>query len=352
MKDRELWGDIARGICIILVIIRHIDVYTDVTNVITWFVIPAFFIISGYFFKPLENKAALVSWLKKRAGRLLIPYFTFLMLLSLLVIVLQSMHVSLATTSEFNLANIILGGSTLPGIMLHLWFIPVLFMTQGVFALLIYKLKTPMKCLIPIAIAYIVAHIESWLVFDQSYPIYVPFGADLVLLSLSFCAFGFYAKSIIGTPKRSTLLVSGAFIAAMITLNMLGVFEYTLSMIALQYTNPVLDIVMPVVMTLFVIQCSHIVVNMSRAKDLFVIIGKNSLVIYILSRVVYGSFIVLLTMLFKSDISTSIYIIIVGILLAIIIPLIVGVSIINRYKITRILFAGQYEGLKAKKSEQ
>ena len=349
MKDRELWGDIARGICIIFVLVRHSPVDIGTTNLITWFVMPAFFIISGYFSKPLDSKAALISWLKKRTGRLLIPYFTFLIILSLLVVVLEFMHINIATTSDnFNLVNIIIGGRALPGLLIPLWYITVLYLTQVYFTIINQKLKTATKCLIPIAIAYVVAHVESWLVHDHSFPAYVPFGADIALLALSYYAFGFYAKSFLGTFKKQIFLASGVFVASMIGLNALGVFDYTLNMIELEYTNFVLDIVIPVITTVFFIQCCHLIIG-GRIRDFFVVIGKNSLAIYVLSGVIYGAFLSSVSLLLGSTLASSLIIIVVGGILALIIPLIVSILIINRFRITRILFAGQYEGSKANK---
>ena len=69
-KKRMDWPDAAKGICMIAVIAGHMQ--TDFINqlVYLWH-LPVFFLISGYFLKPLPD----IAMVKKKAKKLLIPYF-------------------------------------------------------------------------------------------------------------------------------------------------------------------------------------------------------------------------------------------------------------------------------------
>lgn len=68
---RRDYMDVARGICMISIVLGHLsDVF--VNKFVFTFHLPVFFIITGYFFKPDESLLVLI---KKRIRGLIIPYF-------------------------------------------------------------------------------------------------------------------------------------------------------------------------------------------------------------------------------------------------------------------------------------
>jgi fucose 4-O-acetylase-like acetyltransferase len=61
MKQRETWADIAKAIGILGVVLGHAGV-PSIAKYMYWFHMPFFFLISGYFFKPLSSWKQFPSW--------------------------------------------------------------------------------------------------------------------------------------------------------------------------------------------------------------------------------------------------------------------------------------------------
>lgn len=82
-KTRIEWIDLAKGICMILVILGHSDslmkwlgLYEE-SMCLTYVRMPFYFILSGLFFK---DYGSLVFFIKKKINHLLIPYIIFITL--------------------------------------------------------------------------------------------------------------------------------------------------------------------------------------------------------------------------------------------------------------------------------
>lgn len=72
----EQWIDIFKGILIIFVVVGH-GYYQKLNDIIFWFHMPLFFLISGYLFKTPERKNIKI-WCKKQIKSLLIPCAFFM----------------------------------------------------------------------------------------------------------------------------------------------------------------------------------------------------------------------------------------------------------------------------------
>ena len=66
---RQDWPDVAKGICIISIILGHLGA-AEINRIVYLYHIPVFFLIAGYFLKKTEEK----QFIKKKARRLLVPY--------------------------------------------------------------------------------------------------------------------------------------------------------------------------------------------------------------------------------------------------------------------------------------
>lgn len=71
---RILWLDALKGIGIILVIISHANLDIPYLNYFTAGYIQLFFVIAGFTYKPNPQ---IVTLLRKKANRLLLPYFFY-----------------------------------------------------------------------------------------------------------------------------------------------------------------------------------------------------------------------------------------------------------------------------------
>lgn len=74
MKKRDLTIDIAKGICIYLVVLGHCHNAGFIRHYIYLFHMPFFFFVSGFFF---NRKDGFINFLKAKIKRLLIPFFIY-----------------------------------------------------------------------------------------------------------------------------------------------------------------------------------------------------------------------------------------------------------------------------------
>ena len=125
-QHRAAWVDVLKGISMLFVVMGHnpgLALLPDKAfNVIYSFHIPLFFFISGYLFNP--NSAGF-DLLKKRFNTLIKPY-----LFTLFFVCLAYIFFKPGPSPLWYLFWVIYGnGPNLPKVMLHLWFLPNLFLT-------------------------------------------------------------------------------------------------------------------------------------------------------------------------------------------------------------------------------
>ena len=79
------WIDLAKGICIVLVVFHHVTVTTNLdfplSDALSSFRMPLYFILSGLFFKLYEG---FWGFLKRKVNKLLIPFLFFLITTSII----------------------------------------------------------------------------------------------------------------------------------------------------------------------------------------------------------------------------------------------------------------------------
>ncbi|MBR5685531.1 MAG: acyltransferase family protein [Muribaculaceae bacterium] len=79
------WIDLAKGFCILLVVFHHVAVRLQVdyplSDQVTSFRMPLYFILSGLFFKQYEG---FIGFLKRKTNKLLIPFLFFLLTTSVI----------------------------------------------------------------------------------------------------------------------------------------------------------------------------------------------------------------------------------------------------------------------------
>jgi polysaccharide biosynthesis protein PslL len=123
-NQRMAWIDVLKGIAILFVVLGHNPLTTahpKIFNIIFSFHIPLFFFISGYLFKPDQS---IGKHIRKRFNSLLKPYLFTVLLISLAYLLVKS------DTSLwwYPIWTIYGNGPNLPKAVLHLWFLPHLFL--------------------------------------------------------------------------------------------------------------------------------------------------------------------------------------------------------------------------------
>lgn len=86
MAQRIQFIDLAKGLCITLVVLYHInkrfDLYPPLFAALSTFRMPLYFLLSGLFFKEYEN---FLGFLKRKTNKLLIPFLFFYLITSFLM---------------------------------------------------------------------------------------------------------------------------------------------------------------------------------------------------------------------------------------------------------------------------
>ena len=134
MKERIEYIDLAKGICIFLVVLDHISVGKyfsggdyPMNDIFMQTRMPLYFILSGLFFKDYDG--GIREFLLRKTNRILVPYLFFMIVYQALA-KLMSTLTSIDTTA----ANI-------TGIWAPLWFLLCLFWMNAIFATLYYIIK-------------------------------------------------------------------------------------------------------------------------------------------------------------------------------------------------------------------
>ncbi|MFD1953721.1 acyltransferase family protein [Paenibacillus thailandensis] len=278
MSKREIWIDVAKGLGIIAVVLGHSNPDSTVSHYIYWFHMPLFFFLSGYTFKTISSGQELLGWVKRRSKQLLIPYLSFGLVITVLEFAkeLKNGHLDMNILLK-DLGNLIYGGQMLTGGYAVFWFVTCLLITQVVFAVLTTLVKgVPFQIAIIIAL-YLLAHIETTVYPNAN----IPLNADVTMLAMTYYAAGYYTKPLLQKLFESKFILLFALIipALLFSGDYFKLFHYSLDMKVLEYTSWVMDLIIPITMTLaFSIICYWIARAKSIAK-VFSYIGLMSLTI-------------------------------------------------------------------------
>lgn len=267
---RQKWVDIAKGLGIIAVVIGHSGV--EFTKFIFWFHMPLFFILGGYVHKQSATFADFRRNSVKLAYRLLVPYASFLIIVSLMMVSAKGFN---SIEGARFLLSLLAGGRLLSGFYGVFWFITCLFITKVLFDYLALKCSAKVTLLIAAA-AFLLAHAEAFFISSTGKTPFIPWNADVTLLAISYYAIGSYAKKHPVLIKQRLLfpLIGATIIAGYY----FGMFDYSLDMKNAKYNSLVLDLIIP--LTFSGITCiSAQLIEKLKASSAFEHLGQNTLVI-------------------------------------------------------------------------
>lgn len=133
MKQRIEFVDLAKGICISLVVLLHVygDLSGTVIKIMNLFRMPLYFVLSGLFFKTYEG---LYPFLKKKTNKLIIPFlFTFFF-----VIIPVDVLLHFQSGTDITLNSLFWGGSGKVNLGVNgaAWFLLCLFFVNFYFYLI------------------------------------------------------------------------------------------------------------------------------------------------------------------------------------------------------------------------
>jgi polysaccharide biosynthesis protein PslL len=312
-RERNEWIDVAKGIAIILVVVGHAATF-DVTP-IYWFHMPAFFIMSGFFFKPLNSTDVFKTWFLKRARQLFIPYLFFL----LVITVLRYLVIFYQSGLTWNwlakdIVNVIVGGRFFPSdFYVVMWFIPCLFLTQVLCALIFYFIKQHYLRFVIILLFYSLAHFETWFSFNHS--VFVPLNLDVSLLALPYFVVGYLFSRVLFLYKNKLDLMKfigfALFAAFVFIWTMKRPIAYIFDMRSVTYYHFFLDLLVPITLTVALFIVSALIGKWRHLSQLLIYVGQSSLII------MYTH--VPIKIIIETFYSNSVFIIITGTILPLII---------------------------------
>ncbi len=319
------WIDFLKGAGIILVVYGHVAIIPperDISAFVRYiylFHMPLFFVISGYLFKaaPLHDFAI------KRVKTLIIPYASFLILLTAII---DLTHLARGdwTLIDYGMSivRLILGGTFLHLEIGVFWFLTALFFVQIIYCKLFHVLgnATEKKMLITMAFVYISSSTLS-LFFDR---IIFPLGISAVPFGLLCFWFGNLIRNF-RFENYITILSSGIVIL-WIALEVTGT-HFILDMKYSRYFPAFLIFPLSLSLVYFIIMATEKYYKIIENKPAL-ILGAASLVIMALHNYVHF-------FLRGVGLNMDAMIIIVSILVPVL-----AYFLIMRFRTTRFLFLG------------
>ena len=186
--ERKRYIDVAKGIGIFLVVWGHHPNHFFFKYIYT-FHVPLFFLLSGLTFS-LKDSVSIKAYAYKRAQRLLKPYFMYAAFLFLCWLLLEK-WMGLGETGKLPVLKQFIGifyaqgGDWFMGWGIPLWFLPTLFLTNVIYAVIIRRITRNI-----LRIAIIILLLVVGMISTAVTPRPLPWSFDVALISLAYFALG------------------------------------------------------------------------------------------------------------------------------------------------------------------
>lgn len=219
--ERVHWIDIARGIGIIFVIYAHVLGDQGIRYLFYSFHMPLFFFLSGVVYNH-KKYGSFVTFLKKSAKGLLVPYFIFAFIMFFLWVI------GLKTTNIFSPEIIrqflsIFYANSNNGLMVFndvLWFLPVLFVTRILFASIANFLVKARTLVFVLLLFSVFGYLFS--IFASN--VKLPFGTETAISAVVFYGAGFLWNQ----SEKAKLLLSKYKFFLFVSLLIIGAYLSTI----------------------------------------------------------------------------------------------------------------------------
>lgn len=266
-KKRIEWIDIAKGICIFLVVWGHSG-DNPFGMVMSWFRIPLFFFLSGILFKPIA-KEIYDRFFFYKLIKLMIPYISYGILISILF------NIGYPTRMYQYFMKVLIGGNRLDGPAGVFWFITVLFATQVLFGFLSrYKISTQ---LITILTLYLIGHLIAMTDVDD---VHVPWHLNAVTGAITYYSLGYYLKPFLQRNINNlyAILFSIIVVGGMIFYTYKFDYIYMINLKTNVFHHVFLDLLIPLCSAFLICSFSNFL-NLFNFSKFVSWIGKNSITI-------------------------------------------------------------------------
>lgn len=221
--------DVLKGLLIVLVVIGHcIEEDSKLHQVIFWFHMPAFFMISGYF---INETANIQAFIKNKTRRLVIPYLSWCTIFYLIF---------KPESIIKNLVRVVYGGTiNTTAYSYPFWFVNALFCSYILFLLLL-KIKSKYRKYYLfgiVAFCYISIHMNK-----ITLPYSAPWALDIAIGSLPYIYIGYLFKRYRYIVSHRLFVIIPIFF---LIYQYIHCFNYSLNMKGMHYESYILDLVVP-----------------------------------------------------------------------------------------------------------
>lgn len=204
MTQRIEFVDLAKGICISLVVLLHVfgDLSGGVIQIMNLFRMPLYFVLSGLFFKSYNG---FVPFFKKKTNKLLIPFFfTFIFVVLPTTILLNILDGKPVAVYHLFILE---GGKLNLGIDGAIWFLLCLFIVN-IYFYMIFLLTN--KNIVGIIIFSVIC---GFLGYAMSfYGFHLPMWMDSAFTAMPFFLYGYilcrYSEVLYGAPTKKDVLLA------------------------------------------------------------------------------------------------------------------------------------------------
>ncbi|WP_169864738.1 acyltransferase family protein [Sutcliffiella halmapala] len=269
LQRRENWLDVAKGLSIIFVVMGHSGDHV-INDYLAWFRMPLFFILSGFLFKPVHPEK-FHGWVKKKGKAMLVPYFSYGILIAVGLFALSLSFRDLFTDT----GKLVYGGLALTGPYGVFWFITCLLITQILFGF-ISRFPLSIQVII-LLLAYLVGHRLAATALDG---VMVPWNADVALITLSYYAIGYYSKGLLSNLVRRWYvpIIFGALSIAFVWLDYVHIINHEKDLKYKVYGEIGLDMVIPIVISVTICSLCYWISKL-RVSERIGYLGKNTITI-------------------------------------------------------------------------
>lgn len=284
LKKRIEWIDIAKAYGIIAVVFGHALASGTTTNIIYWWHMPLFFIIGGFFLKPIDT-TKLTHWKKffnKRIYRDLLIYFIAGIGLILLYSILYDKNWDYLIN---HLSRLLVGGRTLNLYTSTFWFVNVYLLSITAVTLLISTVKSRIGQFTIVGLGLFISTCYDKIDWLNLYSYQtMPWNLDIVLIAAFFTYVGYLFFHTnwhwIEKPLPIGLLVGTSLAIIGLYLNQKFSFEFSMKSHLIQSSEPKILMLatIPLIFSFGVMGLSALTSKLSIGL-LLSTIGKHTMII-------------------------------------------------------------------------
>lgn len=295
MAKRVEWVDMAKAIGMIAVVLGHAihplvadPKMSTAFSVIYWWHMPLFFIIGGFFLKPLKQTwPGFRHFIKRRIVPNLKSYF---FAGSILILISHFVRGHSWTYTAFYFVRLVYGGQTLNHDLSIFWFMTVYILTVIAVELIITWVKSiPAQFFIALTL-YMTGMTYKHMEFFQYK--YLPWDADIVLLTTLYMLCGYYGfKYYDKIPHKNYLIVATmAIYAVLIIAKYRGILRFSLYLKSHNIANSFLGLFIPLIVCFMIFMVSDWLMKIGGIFRWLLPFGWYSSAIMYMHKLILDSF--------------------------------------------------------------